>query len=152
MFQYLFHKWELLRQSSFDTIVLQVHPSSYWGPRYEKSCEENLNFMSDFFSGHALLHKLGEVWTNFYQNILPTLQALFCSIPMKVREVTLLAFRDTVLLKLKIEEALDINDHPIPKSIMQMFCILFQVSIWIDFSRPFSVLCSLLEKYYYVVS
>ncbi|XP_066927225.1 proline-rich protein 5-like [Clytia hemisphaerica] len=78
--------------------------------------------------GHALLHKLGEVWTNFYQNILPTLQALFCSIPMKVREVTLLAFRDNVLLKLKIEEALNINDHSMPKSIMQMFCVLFQAS------------------------
>lgn len=79
--------------------------------------------------GHMFLNKLGEVWTNFNQNILPTLQLLFSSIPthgMTVRQMTIVAFRDNVVLKLKVEEALNMNDQPIPKSIKQMFCILLQ--------------------------
>jgi len=80
--------------------------------------------------GPNFLHKLGEIWTNFYQDILPTLQALFCSIPtrgMTVRQITVVSFRDIVVLKSKIEEALNNNDQPVPKSIVQMFCILLQV-------------------------
>lgn len=46
---------------------------------------------------------------------------------MTVRQITLVGFRDNVVLKLKMEEALKNNDQPIPKSITQMFCILLQV-------------------------
>lgn len=80
--------------------------------------------------GHAYLVKLGEIWTNFYQNILPTLQLLFGSIPthgMTVKQMTVVSFRDIVVLKLKLDEALSANDQAVPKSIKQMFCILLQV-------------------------
>lgn len=48
---------------------------------------------------------------------------------LTVRQITLVGFRDNVVLKLKVEEALNNNDHPVPKSITQMFCILLQVCI-----------------------
>lgn len=79
--------------------------------------------------GHAFLVKLGEVWTSFYQNLLPTLQALFCSIPthrLTVKQMTMLSFRDIVLLKVKVDEALSANESSVPKPVKQMFCVLLQ--------------------------
>lgn len=80
--------------------------------------------------GHAFLEKLGELWTNFYTNILPILQSLFYSLPtqgMNVKQMTLLSFRDIVLLQLKVDEALSADDFgTVPKSIKQMFCVLLQ--------------------------
>ena len=91
--------------------------------------------------GHAFLVKLGDVWTNFYQNILPTLQLLFGSIPtygMTVKQMTVVSFRDGVLFKLKIDEALSANDQAVPKSIKQMFCILLQVWRFMDWHSIYS--------------
>ena len=62
--------------------------------------------------GHSFLVKLGEIWSNFYQNILPTLLSLFYCIPThgnSVKQITLLSFRNMVLLQLKIDEALSAN-------------------------------------------
>ena len=80
--------------------------------------------------GHSFLVKLGEIWSNFYQNILPTLLSLFYCIPThgnSVKQITLLSFRNMVLLQLKIDEALSANDSSVPKSIKQMLCVLLQV-------------------------
>ena len=80
--------------------------------------------------GHSFLVKLGEIWSNFYQNILPVLLSLFYCIPThgnSVKQITLLSFRNMVLLQLKIEEALSANDSSVPKSIKQMLCVLLQV-------------------------
>ena len=80
--------------------------------------------------GHSFLVKLGEIWSNFYQNILPTLLSLFYCIPThgnSVKQITLLSFRNMVLLQLKIDDALSANDSSVPKSIKQMLCVLLQV-------------------------
>ena len=52
-------------------------------------------------SGNVLLKKLATVWTQFFTSILPTLQAIFVTVEhqMSVRTITLLSFRDVVVLK-----------------------------------------------------
>ena len=60
-------------------------------------------------SGNVLLKKLGDVWTQFFTSILPTLQAIFATVEyqMNIRTITLLSFRDVVVLKTpKIEGVL----------------------------------------------
>jgi len=52
-------------------------------------------------SGNVLLKKLADVWMQFFTSILPTLQAIFATVEqqMNVRTITLLSFRDIVVLK-----------------------------------------------------
>ena len=62
--------------------------------------------------GNELLDRLADVWTSFYKNILPMLLAIFYPIQEQgttIRSVTLVGFRDMVLLKTKIADALEIN-------------------------------------------
>ena len=56
-------------------------------------------------AGNILLTKLADVWTQFFTSILPTLQAIFATVELKIsiRTITLLSFRDIVLLKTAIE-------------------------------------------------
>lgn len=83
-------------------------------------------------TGSTLLIQLGEQWAYFYREILPTLQAIMYPIhakPHSIRQVTLLEFRNTVLLKLPVTEALEsLRDHDIVSpSIQQMLLVLHSV-------------------------
>ncbi|XP_045197880.2 proline-rich protein 5-like isoform X2 [Mercenaria mercenaria] len=83
-------------------------------------------------TGKSLLTKLGEEWNYFYREILPMLQALLYPVKAKtftIREVTLLEFRNAVLLKLPIKEALQefIQSEPVPPAIQQMLLVLHGV-------------------------
>lgn len=81
-------------------------------------------------SGNVLLKKLAEVWTQFFTSILPTLQAIFATVEhqINVRTITLLSFRDIVVLKApRIGEALDSPDTIILPEIRQMLLVLQSV-------------------------
>lgn len=79
--------------------------------------------------GNDLLEKLADVWTQFYTNILPTLLAIFYPIHgqgINLRSITLVGFRDMVLLKTKISDALKPN-LSVSNEIKQMFLVLASV-------------------------
>ena len=79
-------------------------------------------------SGPELLEKLADTWTQFFTHILPTLEAIFVPTQICIRSVTLLSFRDHVLLKTPISEALDSGvQGDVPPRIKQMLLVL-QVS------------------------
>ncbi|ELU04596.1 hypothetical protein CAPTEDRAFT_225833 [Capitella teleta] len=84
-----------------------------------------------------MLRSLGEVWDNFYQEILPLLQVVLRAIQIKdhnVRNVTLLGFRDIVLLKIDVEaDMLDEYRAESPPAIHQMLLVLQSVK---DSSPP----------------
>ena len=76
-------------------------------------------------SGPELLEKLAETWTQFFTHILPTLEAIFVPTQICIRSVTLLSFRDHVLLKTPISEALDSGEQgDVPPRIKQMLLVL----------------------------
>lgn len=73
------------------------------------------------------LNKLSNCWTVFFCNILPTLQAVFASLPqsngLAVREVSLVYFRDIIVLKTKLDEVID-QGIEVPPRIVQMLLVL----------------------------
>jgi hypothetical protein len=73
------------------------------------------------------LQKLASCWTVFFCNILPTLQAVFASLPqangLAVREISLVYFRDIVVLKTKLDEVID-GGREVPPRIVQMLLVL----------------------------
>ena len=80
--------------------------------------------------GNELLERLGEVWTSFYKSILPMLLAIFYPIQEQgttIRSVTLVGFRDMVLLKTKVADALEPGSKPSPE-IKQMLLVLASVN------------------------
>ncbi|XP_052285420.1 proline-rich protein 5-like isoform X1 [Dreissena polymorpha] len=93
-------------------------------------------------TGKSLLGNLGNQWDYFYCEILPVIQSLLYPIkvsqsllyPIKtksysIREVTLLEFRNTVLLKLPVADALQSlpDDEKAPSSVQQMLLVLQSV-------------------------
>lgn len=79
--------------------------------------------------GSELLERLADVWTQFYTNILPTLLAIFYPIHgqgINLRSITLVGFRDMVLLKTKINDALK-PGQSVANEIKQMFLVLASV-------------------------
>ncbi len=82
-------------------------------------------------TGPVLLEKLAVVWREFYTTILPTLLAIFYPIQeqgLSIRKTTLIGFRDIVLLKTNIHEALQsIPKDKVPPEITQMLLILASV-------------------------
>lgn len=71
-----------------------------------------------------MLEKLAETWTQFFTHILPTLEAIFVPTQIAIRSVTLLSFRDHVLLKTPISDALDSLQGEAPPRIKQMLLVL----------------------------
>ena len=73
------------------------------------------------------LQKLANCWTVFFCNILPTLQAVFASLPqsngLAVREISLVYFRDIVVLKTKLDEVMG-EGREAPSRILQMLLVL----------------------------
>ena len=81
-------------------------------------------------NGEVLLDKLADSWTYFFSNILPLVQAIFLNVQppdgQSIRDISLLSFRDTVVLKTKLEEAF-IMGLTAPPKLVQMLLVL-QVS------------------------
>ena len=73
------------------------------------------------------LDKLAACWTVFFCNILPTLQAVFASLPqangLAVRDISLVYFRDIVVLKTKLDEVIG-EGREVPPRIVQMLLVL----------------------------
>ncbi|KAL4622660.1 proline-rich protein 5-like [Arapaima gigas] len=79
------------------------------------------------YEGESQLLILSEMWTRFFTEILPTLQAIFYPVQgqeLTVRQMALLGFRDLVLLKLPLVELLPPAPTPPPPFITQMLLIL----------------------------
>nr|XP_022294420.1 proline-rich protein 5-like [Crassostrea virginica] len=78
--------------------------------------------------GMVLLKKMSDQWNCFYTQILPTLQAMLYPLPNKdvsIRKVTMLEFRDVVVLKVGIEDTLNsVAREDVPTQIIQMFLVL----------------------------
>ncbi|KAL3044353.1 hypothetical protein OYC64_012779 [Pagothenia borchgrevinki] len=77
-------------------------------------------------SGDEQLVVLGNVWDRFFTEILPTLQAIFYPVQgqeLSVRQISLLAFRDLVLLKLHLQDDLRTAAF-IPAAVKQMLLVL----------------------------
>ncbi|CAN0427095.1 proline-rich protein 5-like isoform X1 [Lampetra fluviatilis] len=83
-----------------------------------------------YCEGQKLLDTLAEVWEYFFGEILPTLQAVFYPVQGKelsVRQMSLLAFRNAIPLKLKLDEALIRPRARVPPTIAQMLLVLESV-------------------------
>ncbi|XP_018621092.1 proline-rich protein 5-like [Scleropages formosus] len=79
------------------------------------------------YEGENQLLILSEMWTRFFTEILPTLQAIFYPVQgqeLTVRQMALLGFRDLVLLKLPLAELLPPAPIASPPFITQMLLVL----------------------------
>ncbi|CAG5120323.1 unnamed protein product [Candidula unifasciata] len=81
--------------------------------------------------GLELLKQLNETWQYFFKEILPALQAILYPLAgllgkdETVRSLSLLAFRNIVVLKVSLKEALDcVEKHLYPSNIQQMLLVL----------------------------
>ncbi|XP_068452658.1 proline-rich protein 5-like [Clinocottus analis] len=77
-------------------------------------------------SGDERLLVLADMWDQVYTETLPTLQAIFYPVQgqeLTVRQMTLLAFRDLVVLKLHLGETLG-TAASIPPAVTQMLLVL----------------------------
>ncbi|XP_045018983.1 proline-rich protein 5-like isoform X2 [Bubalus bubalis] len=80
--------------------------------------------------GENRIEVLAEVWDHFFTETLPTLQAIFYPVQgqeLTIRQISLLGFRDLVLLKVKLEDLLLLAQPQLPSSIVQMLLILQSV-------------------------
>uniref|UniRef100_A0A8C2RN76 Proline rich 5 like n=1 Tax=Capra hircus TaxID=9925 RepID=A0A8C2RN76_CAPHI len=80
--------------------------------------------------GENRIEVLAEVWDHFFTETLPTLQAIFYPVQgqeLTIRQISLLGFRDLVLLKVKLEDLLLLAQPQPPSSIVQMLLILQSV-------------------------
>ena len=97
-------------------------------------------------SGELLLDKLADVWNYFFGYILPMLQAVFLHLTppdgLTIRDISLLSFRDIIVLKTKLEEAFCVDTVKVPPRVTQMLLVLqvrillnvFPVHSWSFFS------------------
>ncbi|XP_061237136.1 proline-rich protein 5-like isoform X2 [Bos javanicus] len=127
--------------------ALQLSSNSAWNRRLLKS--ELGSFITDYFQNQLLakgllfveekiklcegenrIEVLAEVWDHFFTETLPTLQAIFYPVQgqeLTIRQISLLGFRDLVLLKVKLEDLLLLAQPQLPSSIVQMLLILQSV-------------------------
>ncbi|XP_032138211.1 proline-rich protein 5-like isoform X2 [Sapajus apella] len=80
--------------------------------------------------GENRIEVLAEVWDHFFTETLPTLQAIFYPVQgqeLTIRQISLLGFRDLVLLKVKLGDLLLLAQSKLPSSIVQMLLILQSV-------------------------
>uniref|UniRef100_A0A8C4Q1I8 Proline rich 5a (renal) n=1 Tax=Eptatretus burgeri TaxID=7764 RepID=A0A8C4Q1I8_EPTBU len=83
-----------------------------------------------FYEGQKLLDTLAGIWEYFFGEILPMLQAIFHPVQGKelsVRQMALLAFRDTITLKVKLLEALAKRHARVPPNLIQMLLVMQSV-------------------------
>ena len=104
--------------------------------------------------GLDLLRMLGETWNYFFQEILPTLQAMLHPLTSllanegeSVRSLSLLAFRNIVVLRVPTKEALDAVEKKLyPSSVQQMLLILQNVQDNVFLSENHFLLEKLLAR------
>ncbi|XP_028622911.1 proline-rich protein 5-like isoform X2 [Grammomys surdaster] len=80
--------------------------------------------------GDNRIEVLAEVWDYFFTETLPTLQAIFYPVQgqeLTIRQISLLGFRDLVLLKVKLGDLLLLAQSKLPSSVIQMLLILQSV-------------------------
>lgn len=80
--------------------------------------------------GDSRIEVLAEVWDHFFTETLPTLQAIFYPVQgqeLTIRQISLLGFRDLVLLKVKLGDSLLLAQSKLPSSVVQMLLILQSV-------------------------
>uniref|UniRef100_A0AAQ4RU11 Proline rich 5a (renal) n=1 Tax=Gasterosteus aculeatus aculeatus TaxID=481459 RepID=A0AAQ4RU11_GASAC len=80
-----------------------------------------------FYEGQKLLDSLAETWDFFFCDVLSMLQAIFHPVQGKepsVRQLSLLHFRNTIVLSVKLEDALTRPRARVPPSVTQMLLIL----------------------------
>ncbi|XP_023992770.1 proline-rich protein 5-like [Salvelinus sp. IW2-2015] len=80
-----------------------------------------------FYEGQKSLDSLAETWDFFFCDVLNMLQAIFHPVQGKepnVRQLALLHFRNTIVLSVKLEDALSRPRARIPPSVTQMLLIL----------------------------
>lgn len=80
--------------------------------------------------GENRIKVLAEVWDHFFTETLPTLQAVFYPVQgqeLTIRQISLLGFRDLVLLKVKLADWLLPAPPELPSSIVQMLLVLQSV-------------------------
>ncbi|XP_077143152.1 proline-rich protein 5-like isoform X3 [Ranitomeya variabilis] len=91
---------------------------------------KGLAFMEEkvkLYEGENRVLILSELWDHFFTEILPTLQAIFYPVQgqeLTIRQIALLGFRDSVLLKVSVDTALPLMKSPIPPPILQMLLVL----------------------------
>ncbi|KAM4018743.1 proline-rich protein 5-like isoform 1-T2 [Anomaloglossus baeobatrachus] len=91
---------------------------------------KGLAFMEEkvkMYEGENRVLILSELWDHFFTEILPTLQAIFYPVQgqeLTIRQIALLGFRDSVLLKVNLDSALPIMKPPFPPPILQMLLVL----------------------------
>ncbi|XP_073421348.1 proline-rich protein 5-like [Dendrobates tinctorius] len=91
---------------------------------------KGLAFMEEkvkLYEGENRVLILSELWDHFFTEILPTLQAIFYPVQgqeLTIRQIALLGFRDSVLLKVSLDSALPLMKSPIPPPILQMLLVL----------------------------
>ncbi|KAM3918867.1 proline-rich protein 5-like isoform 2-T3 [Leptodactylus fuscus] len=91
---------------------------------------KGLAFMEEkvkLYEGENRVLILSELWDHFFTEILPTLQAIFYPVQgqeLTIRQIALLGFRDSVLLKVNLDRTLPLLKSPIPPPILQMLLIL----------------------------
>ncbi|CAH2325781.1 proline-rich 5-like isoform X1 [Pelobates cultripes] len=79
------------------------------------------------YEGENRIAIISELWDHFFTEILPTLQAIFYPVQgqeLTIRQIALLGFRDSVLLKVGLDKTLSNNSSPIPPSFLQMLLVL----------------------------
>ncbi|XP_025122000.2 proline-rich protein 5-like isoform X7 [Bubalus bubalis] len=129
--------------------VSTTDTSSVLGKRRRLLKSELGSFITDYFQNQLLakgllfveekiklcegenrIEVLAEVWDHFFTETLPTLQAIFYPVQgqeLTIRQISLLGFRDLVLLKVKLEDLLLLAQPQLPSSIVQMLLILQSV-------------------------
>ncbi|XP_034143916.1 proline-rich protein 5a isoform X1 [Esox lucius] len=102
-----------------------------------------------FYEGQKLLDSLAETWDFFFCDVLNMLQAIFHPVQGKepsVRQLALLHFRNTIVLSVKLEDALCRPRARTPPSVTQMLLILQGVHESRGVSEEYLRLESLVQK------
>ncbi|KAK5867563.1 hypothetical protein PBY51_012038 [Eleginops maclovinus] len=102
-----------------------------------------------FYEGQRLLDSLAETWNFFFCDVLSMLQAIFYPVQGKepsVRQLALLHFRNTIVLSVKLEDALSRPRARVPPSVTQMLLILQGVHESRGINEEYLRLESLIQK------
>ncbi|XP_036961778.1 proline-rich protein 5a isoform X2 [Acanthopagrus latus] len=102
-----------------------------------------------FYEGQKLLDSLAETWDFFFCDVLSMLQAIFHPVQGKepsVRQLALLHFRNTIVLSVKLEDALSRPRARVPPSVTQMLLILQGVHESRGVNEDYLKLESLVQK------
>ncbi|XP_056272547.1 proline-rich protein 5a isoform X1 [Pseudoliparis swirei] len=102
-----------------------------------------------FYEGQKLLDSLAETWDFFFCDVLSMLQAIFHPVQGKepsVRQLALLHFRNTIVLSVKLEDALSRPRARVPPSVTQMLLILQGVHESRGVNEDYLRLESLIQK------